>query len=77
MSTNPAWVLVDSSAIEALAYDEAAQELRVRFRPSHAEYAYANVTKAEHTALITAGSTGKCFNLTIKNTHAFRKLGEP
>ncbi len=72
--SNPGWVLVTSSAIEALAYDEVAKELRVRFRPSGAEYAYSNVTVAEHTALVTAGSVGQHFNAHIKNSHPFVKL---
>ncbi len=73
MSKNPAWKLVSSSAIEAVAYDEQSLELRVRFLPSHQEYIYENVTQSEHTALITAGSIGKHFNAHIKTQHVFRK----
>jgi hypothetical protein len=71
---NPSWILVDSSAISAISYDEQNQTLAVRFLPSGAEYEYANVTAAEHTGLTTAGSIGKYFNAVIKPTHEFTKI---
>lgn len=70
---NPAWTLVESSAISAIAYDEAAEVLFVRFHKS-GEYAYENVTKAEHAGLTTAGSLGQYFNQVIKPGHTARKV---
>lgn len=71
---HPAWVPVSSSAISAIAYDEGTQTLNVRFLPSGHEYAYENVTRSEHTALVSATSLGKHFNAHIKTTHEFKKL---
>jgi len=71
---NPAWVPVDSSAITALAYDSGTQTLYARFIRGE-EYAYSNVTAAEHAALVNAESVGKFFNQYIKPTHEYRKLG--
>ena len=71
---NPAWTLVESSAVKAIAYDEAAEVLFVRF-PNGTEYLYENVTRAEHAGLTTAGSVGQYFNQVIKPGHPFRKLG--
>ncbi len=73
-SSHPAWVPVSSSAISALAYNEEAQELFVRFAPSGTEYVYSNVTVAQNAALVAAPSLGKHFNAEIKHTHTFRKL---
>lgn len=77
MSTqrNPTWILVSSSAIEALAYAPETEELFIRFKPSGTEYVYEHVTASEHTALTTAGSLGQCFNVTIKPHKQFHKLG--
>lgn len=71
---NPSWTLIDSSALSAIAYDESAEALLVRF-PNGSEYAYEHVTKAEHAGFATAGSAGQYFNQTIKPGHKATKLG--
>ena len=71
---NPAWTLIDSSALTAMAYDESAEVLLVRF-PNGTEYAYEHVTRAEHAGFATAGSVGQYFNQVIKPGHPYHKLG--
>lgn len=70
---NPAWTLIDSHAVKAIAYDEETETLFVRF-PNGSEYLYENVTKSEHAGLTSAGSIGQYFCNKIRKTHPFRKL---
>lgn len=72
--SNPAWTLTDSSAVRAIAYDAETETLFVRF-PNGSEYAYENVTKAEHAGFATAGSAGQYLCQKIKPTHKFTKIG--
>lgn len=71
---NPAWVPVDSSAISDIAYDAGTETLCVKFKPNGTAYAYSNVTKSEHAALVGAESLGKHFNQHIKLSHPYVKL---
>lgn len=66
-----------SSNIEAIGYDEEAQELRIRFTGG-AVYAYDAVPQFEHRDLLDGtgfgGSIGKHFHAKIKDKFVTRKL---
>ncbi len=57
---------VESSNIEAIGYDEATQELHVRFLKSGQTYVYAGVPIDVYHGLMTAPRHGTYFNQFIK-----------
>ena len=67
----PAWQHVESSAIDAIAYDPARRELFVRFSGG-AEYAYRGVPPEEVAALLAAESIGTFVNTRIKPRYEVR-----
>lgn len=60
---------VDSSNIEAIGYDAAAQELHVRFLKSGATYAYYGVEEWVFQELMQADSKGRFLNANIKGRY--------
>ena len=64
---------VKSSYIDAIAYDEEKQELRVQFS-SGATWKYSDVPPAVHVSLLLAESTGKYFAKEIKGVFTGRKV---
>jgi len=66
-------VFVDSSNIEAIGYDEDAQELHVRFL-SGATDAYLNVPRQVFDDLMYAPSKGSFLNREIKTVFQFVRL---
>lgn len=75
MSTNtkqfePEWTEVESSNIHSVRYDEANQDLYVRFQ-SGSTYKYAKVDSVVYSGLIYADSVGKFLNSQIKPFHAY------
>ncbi len=65
---------VDSSNIEAIGYDPAAQELHVRFLKSGETYAYYNVEEWVFDELMQADSKGKYLSSNIKGRYDYSKL---
>lgn len=69
----PEMTYVDSSNIEAIGYDDHAQELHVRFL-SGATYVYHRVPREVFDAMMIASSKGSFLNREIKNVYDFSKL---
>jgi len=61
----PDMILVDSSNIEAVGYDESSSELHVRFRKG-STYCYRNVPPSIFEEFIAANSKGSYLNRIIK-----------
>lgn len=70
----PDMQFVDSSNIEAIGYDAAAQELHVRFLKSGATYAYYGVEEWVFQELMRADSKGTYLNTNIKRRYSEAKL---
>ena len=64
---------VKSSYIDAIAYNEAQQELRVQFK-SGVTWKYREVPPAIHVSLLLAESTGKYFAKEVRGVFAGRKV---
>lgn len=58
-------VQVDSSNIDAIGYDEEAQELHVQFQGG-SEYVYSGVPGDVHERLMSAPSKGRFLNTEVK-----------
>ena len=65
-------IYVDSSNIEAIGYDETAQELHVRFL-SGDMYAYHSVPRDIYDALMNAPSKGSFLNREVKGVYEYSK----
>ncbi|MBP8745791.1 MAG: KTSC domain-containing protein [Syntrophorhabdus sp.] len=65
-------IYVDSSNIEAIGYDDDAQELHVRFL-SGGYYVYLGVPRQIYDNLMMAPSKGSFLNREIKNVYQFTK----
>ena len=65
---------VQSSNVESIGYDEAAQTLRVRFH-SGATYEYKNVGIMEFEQLKAAPSVGSYLNRNIKGNYPYQRVG--
>ncbi len=65
---------VQSTAIQSVTYDEAAQELRTTFRTSGRTYAYEDVPQDVYDALIFADSMGAFFNRHIRDHFSFHEV---
>jgi hypothetical protein len=71
MNFNP----VDSSLLDAVAYDEPSSTLRVRFK-NGTEYEYSGVPVSVYRALLTATSSGVYFNAHVNEAgYWFRQVG--
>ena len=68
----PEMFYVDSSNVEAIGYDEEAQELHVRFL-SGGTYIYHEVPKDVFEDLRVASSTGSFLNRVVKGVYGFTK----
>lgn len=68
----PDMVYVDSSNIEAIGYDDSAQELHVRFL-SGGYYIYHDVPRQIFDGLMSAPSKGSFLNREIKGIYQFTK----
>ena len=64
---------VKSSSIAAVGYDEAKQELHIKFHGG-ATHVYSGVTPEKHEELVGAESIGSHFHHNIRNEHKQRKL---
>ena len=62
------WKQVESSNIDAIAYDEDNQELRVRFK-SGTEYVYTDVPAKVYQGFLDADSKGRYLNTVIKGKY--------
>ena len=69
----PEMIYVDSSNIEAIGYDEIAQELHVRFLSGNM-YAYHSVRREIYEAIMNAASKGNCLNREVKGVYEYSKL---
>ena len=68
---------VESTAVAAVGYDEARQELYVRFKgTSDGTYVYAGVSPSEYRGLLEADSIGGYVNTEIKPRHTYRQLDD-
>lgn len=63
---------VDSSNIEAIGYDDAAEELHVQFLNS-GYYVYSGVPRYKYDELMNAPSKGSYLNREIKGVYPFTK----
>jgi hypothetical protein len=70
----PEMIFVDSSNVEAIGYDSAAQELHVRFLKSGETYVYYAVEEWVFQELMQADSKGKYLNANIIPRYQFGKL---
>jgi hypothetical protein len=61
------WVALDSKMLSAAAYDEAKQELYLRFRNTGQVYRYFEFTAADNLAFISAESRGRFFRAHIRD----------
>ena len=68
----PEMIYVDSSNIEAIGYDDGAQELHVRFLTG-ASYIYHNVPRQIFDDLIQAPSKGSFVNREVKGVYQYTK----
>ena len=64
---------IDSSNIEAIGYDQASQELHVRFL-SNAEYVYHGVPQEVYDELMAAPSKGSYLNRVIRPSYQHSKI---
>ena len=71
MSHVPEMIPVDSSSIEAVAYDDEARRLHVRFRESGETYIYLDVDARVFDDLLAAESKGAYLNREVKGRFAF------
>lgn len=68
------YVSVDSSSLDAVAYDEASSTLGVRFR-NGSEYEYLAVPADVYLGILSAPSAGKYFNTHVKDAgYRFRQV---
>jgi hypothetical protein len=68
------YVSVDSSTVDAVAYDEASSMLGVRFK-SGGEYEYFGVPESVYRGILAAPSAGKYFQTHVKNAgYRFRQV---
>ncbi len=67
-----AWKEVESSNIEAIAYDATEEELYVRFNTG-SEYVYSEVPEKIYNDFMDAGSKGRYFASSIKGVYDFEK----
>ena len=68
----PEMIYVDSSNIEAIGYDDAAQELHVQFI-SGGCYIYHSVPRQIYEGLMGAPSKGSFLNREVKGVYQFTK----
>lgn len=66
---------VVSTTIATVAYDEAAELLRLEFR-NHTVYHYFGVPVAVHDALLGAPSKGSYFNRVIRGAFRYRRVSQ-
>ena len=66
------WIKVDSSNLDAVAYDEMTKTLCVMFQNSGL-YTYNAVDMDVYTSLVTAESVGRYLNTHIKPFHPYAK----
>lgn len=69
------FIQVQSSAIEAVKYEDVSHELFVQFKSGHL-YKYADVSHKEFQALMSADSLGKHFHAHIRSAKHFTKFEE-
>ena len=67
------WICVDSSCIDAIAYDEAISALKIRFNSGDI-YEYERVPHQIYMNLLDADSKGSFFNRHIKNVIPYRLI---
>lgn len=72
MNENIQWQSVDSSNIEAVAYDAEEKQIFVRFKDG-AEWVYDNCEQKLFDSFLNAPSIGKFFHANIK-THSAERL---
>ena len=70
----PRLLPVESSNIDAVAYDAATRRLYVRFLASGATYVYFEVPKAVFEEFLDADSKGRFLNAQIRDAYEYRRL---
>jgi hypothetical protein len=71
--TDDKWIHVASSAVRAVRFHAARNELDVRFEEGR-EYRYGNVPRSKFHALLQADSIGEFINHEIKPYHPFQEI---
>jgi hypothetical protein len=69
----PEMIFVDSSNVEAIGYDDDAQELHIQFLQGAGYYVYHNVPRQIFDDLMYAPSKGSFLNREVKNVYQFTK----
>ena len=70
----PEMIPINSSSIQAVAYDEASCELLVEFR-EFGKYVYLGVPPVVYQNFLSAPSKGRFLNEVIRGTYRYRKVG--
>lgn len=68
------FIPVESSMIEAVAYEPSTQTLRVRFKTDGSTYEYDDVPVEEFEKLLSADSKGSYFYRNIRTGYEYRRL---
>lgn len=66
-------VLVESSNIESVGYDNYSETLELEFKNKHI-YQFFGVPPSIHNKLVNAESVGRTFNETVRNKFNFKKV---
>ena len=67
-------VPVSSSQIEAVGFNAATNQLRIRFLKNGSLYEYDNVDQATFDGLVNAPSVGSYFGAVIKGVNPYRRI---
>ena len=73
-STQVPWVKIESSNLEGYHYDEATQNLYMKFLKGKSFYVYAGVSPELVEGFKAAESHGKFFIANIREQHSFQKF---
>ena len=65
---------VTSSQIESVGFNEATNQIKIRFLKNGAEYLYEGCTEDEFNELVNAASVGQQFAASIKGIKSFRRI---
>jgi hypothetical protein len=68
------WVALESKMLSAAAYDDAKQELYLRFRNTGQVYRYFEFTAADNLAFLRAESKGRFFRTNIRDHFRYERM---
>ena len=68
------WAALESKMLSAAAYDDAKQELYLRFRNTGQVYRYFEFTAADNQAFVSAESKGRFFRSYIRDHFRYERM---